>query len=630
MDATLRAILETIPDALCIVDADGNVVTANDSFAQFWREAGAEAPFWRDFLPRALRGSAVLADGWQDAGGVRRYFSLSSTRVDGGGAAILVRDVSTARRKGHRELMELALTRIFEADAPLEENLANLIEFICEADGWELGVIWLADEHETLAPAAFWHDGSPRSAQFRETMRGLHFARGHGIPGRVYRDGELLCVPDLTEETSAVRAEQASRLGFRGVAAVPIADAHRTIGVFELFTRALRPLSDEMTRALHDTGLAVGRLIARQKEAEERARLRKAIERKGIEWALTFDAIESPIFLTSIDGTVVRMNRAARDLAGRGHYNDILGRDLGTLGSGEIWRTLGDLVRAVGGMRESCAARAIDERQHHWDISGSIYAADAAEDRVIVILRDITPIVTLQESVRRGEQLAAMGELVAGVAHEVRNPLFGMSVTLDAYEPLLNTSGDAQEMFAALRTWITRLNLLMENLLEYGKAWRVDLREGRLHDIVEQAIVLSQPAADQARVRVTQASDGDLVMLMDPQRLTHALHNLILNAIQHSPMEGEVEVMARRVGEQSRGVIECVVRDRGPGFDAGDLPRIFQPFFTRRRGGTGLGLSIVQRVVDEHGGTVAAENGAGGGAVVRMRFPEYRSADPAR
>src|SRR5205085_9121131 len=105
----------------------------------------------------------------------------------------------------------------------------------------------------------------------------------------------------------------------------------------------------------------------------------------------------------------------------------------------------------------------VDARERHWDVSGSAFTStDAAEERVIIVMRDITTIVQLQESVRRGEQLAAMGELVAGVAHEVRNPLFGMTITLDAYEPSVNRHDDSAEMFNALRQWITRLNVPME------------------------------------------------------------------------------------------------------------------------------------------------------------------------
>ena len=124
-----------------------------------------------------------------------------------------------------------------------------------------------------------------------------------------------------------------------------------------------------------------------------------------------------------------------------------------------------------------------------------------------------------------------------------------------------------------------------------------------------------------ARVRIRNACDtADLPMLMDSARLVQAIQNLIINAIQHSEPRSEVVVYARRDGEN----IECEVRDHGPGFREEDLPRIFEPFFTRRRGGTGLGLSIVQRVTDEHGGAVTAENVPGGGARVRLRFPRFQ------
>ena len=100
----------------------------------------------------------------------------------------------------------------------------------------------------------------------------------------------------------------------------------------------------------------------------------------------------------------------------------------------------------------------------------------------------------------------------------------------------------------------------------------------------------------------------------------HAFENLITNAIQHSKKGSSVTISA----SEEEDAVEYSVRDCGPGFNPADLPRVFQPFFTRRRGGTGLGLSIVQRIVDEHGGIVNAGNHAEGGAVVRVRLPIYR------
>jgi len=638
--ARLDAVVRSLHDAVCLIDAGGRVVAANDEFRNHWIDTfgrsprpgeplddgvarSEEATFWTDFIRRALRGRTMMADGWHEVGGRKRYFAVSSTPVvvdDGAdGATIVVRDITDRRRRGHGEIVELALTRIFGDETALIDNLTKVMEFLCAADGWELGIVWLTEDRD-LVPVAVWHDGSPHAVEFEEAARRVRFAPGHGIPGRALRDNELIWVPDLSDETVNVRTMHASRLGFRGVVAIPISDSHGVIGVFELFTRSVRQVNDETARALHDTGIAVGRLIERHRGHEERAELLAALERKSTEWARTFDSIPLPIFLTTRAGDVTRMNRAARALAGS-DYTDILGQPVAALGDGEPWPTLRDLVNAVAEAGTPCTAQAVDDAGRHWDVSGSVYTStDAAEERVIIVMRDVTTIVQLQESVRRGEQLAAMGELVAGVAHEVRNPLFGMTITLDAYEKSVNQTDDAAEMFNSLRQWIARLNVLMENLLQYGKTWNVDLSEGFLNDVVAEAVTISSSEAAQARVRIRNAcAEEELPMLMDAPRLVQAIQNLIMNAIQHSEHGSEVVVEARRGG----GQIECTVRDRGPGFREGDLKRIFEPFFTRRRGGTGLGLSIVQRVVDEHGGTVAAENDPNGGAIVRLQFPEF-------
>jgi signal transduction histidine kinase len=102
--------------------------------------------------------------------------------------------------------------------------------------------------------------------------------------------------------------------------------------------------------------------------------------------------------------------------------------------------------------------------------------------------------------------------------------------------------------------------------------------------------------------------------------MEQVFENLIINAIQHSPTGGTVRAAAH-LGEEPDVSVVCTVEDEGPGFPEEDIPRIFQPFFSRRRGGTGLGLSIVQRIVEAHGGSIVAANRAGGGAVFAVILP---------
>ncbi|HEX6099538.1 MAG TPA: ATP-binding protein [Thermoanaerobaculia bacterium] len=617
MRDALQAVLETVPDPLWIVDGSFAVTRSNGAFASLAAKGlDPSTPWWRDLARRVLNGRAVSADLHVVIDGVERTFAVTGTPADGDGAVFLARDVTDTSRGEREDNLELAVTRMFEPEKPLEESLEDVLEFICESDGWDCAVIWLVDATATeLEPAALWARRGMDASKFRVRTAELHFPRGRGVPGRAWQRDEVVWVADILDESGVVRAEAAAHAGLHGAVAVPLRDADRVVGVLEVLARAVRPMSEQRRRALIRAGASLGRLIVRRQ-------LQQLIERKGLEWSLTFDAIELPVFITHMDGTIARLNRAARDVVGSGGFRDILGRPI-RMSDEEPWKTLDDTVTAVRDSRTPCTAQ-LNAADRHWDITGSWYRSAAdEEERVIVAMRDTTDIVRLQESVRRGEQLAALGELVAGVAHEVRNPIFGMGLTVDALQELLPRNDEVMELYGILRAWLDRLNRLMESLLEYGKTWSLDLRRGTIDRVLGPIVEGCRQIAGESAVKVEAEVAPNLMMLMDSSRLSHAFENLVMNAIQHSKPGQCVSVVARDAGD---GIIECVVRDEGPGFNPLDLPRVFQPFFTKRRGGTGLGLSIVQRVVDEHGGTITATNAGNGGAVLTMRFPMYRHA----
>ncbi len=617
MSDAIEALMTTVPDPLWIVSPDLEITRANPAFAKL-REQGfdASAPWWRDLARRVHNGRSVSADTRVVIDGVERTFTVTGTPAGSDGAVFLARDITDTSRGEREDNLELAVTRMFEPEKPLQESLEDVLEFICESDGWDCAVIWLIDTTTTqIEPAALWARRDMDAAKFRERTAALRYPRGRGVPGRAWARDEVVWVADILDETGVVRAEAAARAGLHGAVAVPLRDADRVVGVLEVLARAVRPMSEQRRRALTRAGASLGRLIVRRQ-------LQELIERKGQEWSLTFDAIELPVFITHMDGTISRLNRAARNLVGAGGFRDILGCPIRMSGA-EPWITLDDTVSAVRDSRSPCTAQ-LTVNERHWDITASWYRSAAdEEERVIIAMRDTTDIVRLQESVRRGEQLAALGELVAGVAHEVRNPIFGMGLTVDALQELLPKTDDVMELYGILRVWLDRLNRLMESLLEYGKTWTLDLRTGTVDQVLGTVVDGCRQIAAQSAVTVEADIAPNLSMLMDSGRLAHAFENLIMNAIQHSKPEQRVSVVARGGTD---GMIECVVRDQGPGFNPFDLPRVFQPFFTRRRGGTGLGLSIVQRIVDEHGGTITAGNAVEGGAVLTMRFPVYRHA----
>jgi signal transduction histidine kinase len=258
--------------------------------------------------------------------------------------------------------------------------------------------------------------------------------------------------------------------------------------------------------------------------------------------------------------------------------------------------------------------------QHTWELSVSRFETPPPENSLfILVARDITPVVELQESVMKSQSMSAMGALVAGVAHEVRNPLFAISATLDAFD-LRFRDQDAYKKYAqALRMQLDRMNDLMHDLLDYGKPAVYVIRDVPLEEVVGEAIRICSDHAARRSVRLSYGEEKALpAVRVDRSRTVQVFVNLIENAIEHSP-PGGVRIRAERSDDER--TIRCSIEDEGPGFRPDDLPRVFEPFFTRRQGGTGLGLSIVRRIVTEQGGTVIPSNRPGAGACVTLTFP---------
>lgn len=235
---------------------------------------------------------------------------------------------------------------------------------------------------------------------------------------------------------------------------------------------------------------------------------------------------------------------------------------------------------------------------------------------------------------RRRETMASMGSLVSGVAHEVRNPLFGITSTLDALQARLHGQPEQSRHIAVLRGETSRLQKLMQDLLDYGKPASNERSATNLFSLIESALAECMPLAHDRGVRLDSDLHGAAPVLeLDTHRMDQVFVNLIENALQHSEPGSTILVSARRDDALDPAAVVCSVADQGSGFRPEDLHRVFEPFFTRRRGGTGLGLSIVQRIVEEHGGSIAAANRLEGGAVMTLRLPVpipvAASAEPA-
>ena len=235
---------------------------------------------------------------------------------------------------------------------------------------------------------------------------------------------------------------------------------------------------------------------------------------------------------------------------------------------------------------------------------------------------DVTQAVKTAAALRRNEAMAAVGQLVAGVAHEVRNPLFAITATLDALQARFGDGWARADLLLALRVDLDRLGALMRDLLDYGSPAAVKLQRAAAGPVIAEALRSCAALAARGQVAlVDDASSSPAFVRLDPARLPQVFQNLIQNAVQHAPPGSTVRVQAGPTSWRGAQALEVSVLDSGRGFPEQDLQRIFEPFFTRRKGGTGLGLSIVQRLVEQHGGEVRAANRPEGGAVLTVVLP---------
>ncbi len=368
-------------------------------------------------------------------------------------------------------------------------------------------------------------------------------------------------------------------------------------------------------RRMEEAAAAARRAHLERSHAELTA-LNAKLESAAIEWRTTVDTIDAAVVVLEPCGSIERMNRAAADTL-PGPPFSWLGEASDRLAAYPPWDSALALAREAIDRGVAAGARVrLTTSGRTWDLWCRTPQGPDRRHTVVIVARDVTSVVQLQESLHRSETMAALGLVVAGVAHEVRNPLFAISSLVDAWS--LRRDMSPAPLIAALRGEVARLKTLMTELLEYGTPSTSVLHPQPLAPVIDQAVRACAHETEAKRVRILSDVPADLEVRMDAHRLVRVFINLIQNAVQHAPAASEVTLTAR---DGDGSTVRVAVRDRGPGFAAEDLPRLFTPFFSRRAGGFGLGLAISERIVAEHGGDIEAATHPDGGALLTLSLP---------
>jgi two-component system sensor histidine kinase HydH len=236
-----------------------------------------------------------------------------------------------------------------------------------------------------------------------------------------------------------------------------------------------------------------------------------------------------------------------------------------------------------------------------------------------IILRDITEIREMEEELRKKDRLAALGEMVAGLAHEIRNPLASIKAGIESLSFGGSEDLSNYKFQSIVLHEITRLERIVNDMTVYASDRDLVKTKVNLKSLIGETLLMFSHEIAEKNIQVKKNLKGNLICYVDRDKIVTVLNNLFLNAMEAIGENGSIELNIRR-GKKNM-IIQ--IKDDGGGIPEDIIPKLFIPFFTTKSKGTGLGLSIVHRIVQNHNGTIKATN-EGKGACFTINLPKEK------
>ncbi len=243
-----------------------------------------------------------------------------------------------------------------------------------------------------------------------------------------------------------------------------------------------------------------------------------------------------------------------------------------------------------------------------------------------MFFKDLTRVEQLEERERLRDRLAALGEMAAAIAHEVKNPLAGIEVMAGLLRRKVANMPDAQAVLTDIISEAKMANAIVQEVLEFVRPIRLQVGHTEVAEAVRSAVQLADTKARRGDVGVEVKVPLGLPLIQgDPYQLTQVFTNLLMNAYEAMEGKGRVTITARTIrvgdGSEEQDAVLVELADEGPGMPQDVADRVFNPFFTTKPQGTGLGLAIVRKIVDAHDGRIDMQTAPGRGTLIRVTLP---------
>ena len=379
-------------------------------------------------------------------------------------------------------------------------------------------------------------------------------------------------------------------------------ETFQTFGVYALAFLVVGLLSGTLAEQLHEADQSL-----REKE--------RGLTRLQAFHQSIVQSISSGVFTADADGRITSFNPAAQEITGYGFHqiSDRSWREVFNWHPNQISDDAG--AGAMPTMtRFEVECKGATGQRLVLGMTVSPLQEQGREAGLVGVFKDLTQIRDLEAEMRRKEWLANLGEMSAGMAHEIRNPLGALAGAMQMLrKETVQDDTDRRLMDIAIRE-ATRLDTIITEFLQYARPPALDLAEHNINKILAETLDLVQHEA-RSRSRITLAANmapGSLPARIDQDQMRQVFWNLAVNAFDAMPSGGELVITTgcRRidVGGRKGEVIEIAFQDRGEGIPKENLDKIFLPFVTTKSEGSGLGLAAVHRIVDLHGGWIKVES----------------------
>ncbi|KAB2834401.1 MAG: hypothetical protein F9K51_01945, partial [Candidatus Dadabacteria bacterium] len=293
----------------------------------------------------------------------------------------------------------------------------------------------------------------------------------------------------------------------------------------------------------------------------------------------------------------------------------ILGKDLGQFMSGLHMEDL------VSKKREQMLYTAPDGRMVTLGFSSSeLKNTEEKTQGYIIIFQDLTEVKELEDRLRTSEKMALLGQLAAGLAHELRNPLSAISGAVEILGSDVKPTEDNLRLVRMATQEVERLNLLVEDFLILTMPIQKLTTQVDLGLIISDTVESFTKTIRRGNIEIVNQVEKGIYVQADSYRLKQAVWNLLLNSVDAMPIGGLI--MIKSSTEDSSAIIE--ISDEGKGVDENFISRIFEPFFTTKEVGTGLGLAIVQKVIEGYNGNINVISSRGNGATFVITLPRIK------